>query len=291
MAVDLDHLLATFLEEADEHLAELEKGLLCVDENEPDLELLNTIFRAAHSIKGGSGVFGFDAITRLTHALEQLLDKLRKGVLPATRERIDLLLRAADGLVSLIAAARSDPDAPAEEPVALIGELAEAAEAGDAAPAAPPPRVAPAISPRPSGPRNWLVRIRPGPRLITDGMDPLLLLRNLSKRGKPVSVRANLDQLPSIESLEPSHCFLSWDVVLQTEEAPESLRQVFQFVEDECAVEVTDPLRSGDLTDHLESFRTLLAEYELAYGQLLGWVANRLPELRRIITGSAEAPN
>lgn len=265
MPVDLDQLLGTFLDEAGEHLAALESGLLGVSDGAPDPEALNAVFRAAHSLKGGSGVFGFDGITRLTHALEQLLDRMRKGQLPVTRDRVDLMLRAVDGLNGQFAAVRAG--APADPPPALLGALAEAASVEP--PGAPSPPPAPVVG----GPRVYQVALVPGPRLLTDGMDPLLLLRNLGKRGELLAVAADLDAVPDLDELDPNRCHISWSVTIRTTETADDLKAVFAFVEDDCAVTVTEPLAAP----RRARFGARLAEYEAAYDALLAWVAIRLP--------------
>ena len=78
MSIDVGQFHTVFFDESDEHLQEMERILLEIDVSAPDDEELNSIFRAAHSIKGGSGIFGFDALTRLTHVMENLLDQARK---------------------------------------------------------------------------------------------------------------------------------------------------------------------------------------------------------------------
>ncbi len=102
MPIDMQQFHAVFFEESQEHLAEMEQLLLQVDPNNPDAEQLNSIFRAAHSIKGGSGIFGFDALGSVTHVMENLLDKLRQGQMQITNPMIDILLAGVDILKSIL---------------------------------------------------------------------------------------------------------------------------------------------------------------------------------------------
>src|SRR5581483_11702441 len=104
--MDVRQFHAVFFEEATEHLASLESLLLSLDLLAPDAEQLNAIFRAAHSVKGGAATFGFADVAELTHALETLLDKLRKQEMLPTREMVDALLAGADVLSSQLAAHR-----------------------------------------------------------------------------------------------------------------------------------------------------------------------------------------
>jgi two-component system chemotaxis sensor kinase CheA len=117
MTFGMSQFLGVFFEEAEEHLAALEHLLLTLDIAQPDPEALNGIFRAAHSIKGSSGMFGFDDITSVTHVLETLLDKVRSGQMLLQAEMIDVLLESRDVLLQLVAAHKletPDPSIPVE---------------------------------------------------------------------------------------------------------------------------------------------------------------------------------
>lgn len=96
MTIDMSQFYEVFFDEAEELLAEKEKLLLAVDVSAPDTEDLNAIFRAAHSIKGGAATFGFTDITEVTHMLESLLDRIRKGEMALTAEHVDAFLAAKD---------------------------------------------------------------------------------------------------------------------------------------------------------------------------------------------------
>lgn len=112
MTFDIGQFVQIFLEEAAEHLAALESGLLAIDLQAPEAETLNAIFRAAHSIKGGAGTFGFGEMGEFTHTLETLLDRVRKGELALDEKRVDVCLRAVDLLRSMVEAHRRG-DTPA----------------------------------------------------------------------------------------------------------------------------------------------------------------------------------
>jgi two-component system chemotaxis sensor kinase CheA len=110
MSIDMKQFHTVFFDESQEHLDEMEQFLLTLDVASPDTEMLNSIFRAAHSIKGGSGIFGFDALTSATHVMEGLLDKIRKGNLSITAAMVDLFLRAVDKLKDILGAYRQGED-------------------------------------------------------------------------------------------------------------------------------------------------------------------------------------
>ncbi|WP_370600432.1 chemotaxis protein CheA [Pseudomonas nitroreducens] len=120
MATGMEQFLQVFFEETDEHLATLELLLIGLDLDQPDAEALNGIFRAAHSIKGSSGMFGFDDLTAVTHELETLLDRIRCGQTALRAEMIGVFLEARDVLQRLLDAHRDqcpDPSVPVQATV------------------------------------------------------------------------------------------------------------------------------------------------------------------------------
>src|SRR5450830_625687 len=102
MTIDMSQFFQVFFDEAEEGLAEMEKLLLAVNVSDPDDEDLNAIFRAAHSIKGGSATFGLTDITEITHVLESLLDRIRQGQMALTSQHVDAFLAAKDILKSML---------------------------------------------------------------------------------------------------------------------------------------------------------------------------------------------
>jgi two-component system chemotaxis sensor kinase CheA len=107
VALDLSRFSAAFFEEALEHLSSMEALLLELDIGRPDAEALNGIFRAAHSVKGGAGIFGFQSLADLTHVLESLLDRLRKGTLAPSKRLVDLVLSTCDVMRAHVLALKS----------------------------------------------------------------------------------------------------------------------------------------------------------------------------------------
>ena len=114
-AIDMAQFFQVFFDEAAEHLAAMEALLLGLDTAAPDAEELNAIFRAAHSIKGGAGTFGFTDLAELTHEAETLLDKLRKHELAASKDMVDVLLESGDALKAMLARHRGESGAEAPD--------------------------------------------------------------------------------------------------------------------------------------------------------------------------------
>ena len=112
MSIDIEQFHGVFFDESDEHLDDMEQLLMSLDVESPDPEELNSIFRAAHSIKGGSGIFGFDALMNLTHVMENLLDKARNNELSVTAEIVNVLLETLDVLKDTLNAYRDETPVP-----------------------------------------------------------------------------------------------------------------------------------------------------------------------------------
>ena len=137
MSIDMSQFYQVFFEETGEHLASMENLLLALDVHDPDSEQLNAIFRAAHSIKGSSGTFGFTDLQDVTHILENLLDKVRKGELKLREDMIDAFLDAGDVLKNLLAAHQGDGEADKPAAEAICQRLRQLTETV-AAPVVPP---------------------------------------------------------------------------------------------------------------------------------------------------------
>lgn len=181
--VDLSEFFDTFFDEADELLTNMEQQLLNLDLDQPDPDVLNGIFRAAHSIKGGAGTFGcFEELAKTTHLLENLLDLIRHGEMPLRQDMIDLFLETKDVLTEQVAAYRGSekPDQQVYERIcAQLRQLALEQQQGGAAgapapaPAAPAaaPQAAPAAAAAPAGDLPIRIRIS---RIQDKDVEPLV---------------------------------------------------------------------------------------------------------------------
>jgi len=110
MSIDISQFHQVFFEESFEGLDAMETGLLGLEDGVPDIETVNTIFRAAHSIKGGAGTFGFMAVSDFTHHLETLLDEIRNGKREVTRDATTACLQAVDVLREMLHAVQNSAE-------------------------------------------------------------------------------------------------------------------------------------------------------------------------------------
>ncbi|UAK26041.1 chemotaxis protein CheA [Sphingomonas nostoxanthinifaciens] len=253
--MDLDEIQQIFFQECEEALLAIESSFGLCRSGDYDRETINTIFRGVHSIKGGAGAFGHDALQGFTHHYETLLDKLRNDEVALTPALLDTLLAAFDVLTDHIAAARGDGAVPADAHVLVM--LAKAGEGGAAVEA--PAAEASAATVEPTAPaeapddfddifgmldggdaaptRCWWVKYRPGAGAFDHGGEPLLLLRELQRLGGTVA-EGDLDALPLLDALDPTQPCLAWTITLPETVAEDEIRGIFDFIGGSCAVDL-----------------------------------------------------
>ncbi|HEY6482513.1 MAG TPA: chemotaxis protein CheA [Steroidobacteraceae bacterium] len=243
MTVDLTQFHGAFFEESFEAIDSMEAALLKLDAGAPDQELINTIFRVAHSIKGGSATFGFGEIASFTHSLETLLDELRSGSMQVTLATSDLLLKSVDVMRAMLRCVQAQQPIDAQRVSDLQFDLelmiarktAVAAAASPGAAAGASRAQAPATAePRAS---RWRIAFRPYPQLFARGIDPLRMLRELSALGA-LQVRAELADVPRFADLDPRSCYLGWSLELNGSVTHGDIAQVFEWAEGDCALQI-----------------------------------------------------
>jgi two-component system chemotaxis sensor kinase CheA len=263
MSIDLAQFHATFFEESREALDAMEAGLLELDASGPNPETINTIFRVAHSIKGGAGMFGFTDIMRFTHTLETLLDELRGNRRGLDGRIANALLQSVDVLRELISTVQHGQPADTPRIDALHAELtalvAGAPAAVIAAPAvAPPPApvddeallasVPPAVTPASASPApaRWVIRFKPLPELLTRGNDPARLFGELAGLGQ-LDVECDASALPGFASLDPEVCQLAWTLTLTSDVPREAIDLIFEWAEGDCVLDIQRASAGGSV--------------------------------------------
>ena len=252
----------TFFQECEEQLAALEAGLLEMESGATDSETVNAVFRAVHSIKGGAGAFGLDDLVRFSHVFETVLDDVRAGKLSPDGRLMNVMLRAADALADLVRFSRDGGTANAERNAEITTELA--ALSGKTAPGAASasslsssPADAPfvddgiadfAFQPlgvdltelQPAGAHTWTIFFRPKAELYTKANETSVLFRELSRLGH-LSAEVHTTDLPSLSELDPEGAYLAWTISLTTAEPEGAIREVFEFVDEDCDLTI-EPL-------------------------------------------------
>jgi two-component system chemotaxis sensor kinase CheA len=234
--------LKEFREEADELLTSMEDALLAAQENAGvDREDLDAIFRAAHTIKGGSGLLGFSNIVSFTHVAENVLDDAREGKIALTPELIDIFLAVKDHMQAMVEiAVRDSSDAAIPATLLAKGDSLKAKLetylSSDLEAVVHQPKVTATKS---DGDSSWLIELKPDLHLFHQGMDPASFIEFLGTKGTILSITTNLDTLPDVQNIDPINCYVSWKIEYQGKQSQEEIEDVFSFIKSDCVIVVT----------------------------------------------------
>lgn len=222
----------TYLEEAREHLIQLEEALLELEKSPEDTELIDRVFRSMHTIKGSGAMFGFDDIAVFTHEVETVYDLVRGGKLTVTKELIDLSLKARDCIRMMLN--EEEPDEAFIE-----GTRSAFKRFNDQNTTAMIPEGKKKYSSLSSTGEQitYLIRFRPHPDLFKDGTNPIPLLQELQELGT-CNITAQLESIPALPIYDPEQCYTYWDIVLTTDAGVDAIKDVFIFVEDAAEIEI-----------------------------------------------------
>jgi two-component system chemotaxis sensor kinase CheA len=234
MSMDLQRFHVTFFEESREGLDAMEAGLLSLEQGSRDPEVINSVFRAAHSIKGGAGTFGFEAMAGLTHVLETLLDELRSGKREVELQAIDVILESVDVLRALLREAEHGTPADPVAVKAMHDRLQQAMTATASVQATAMP-----ASSQAAEPEAWQIGFTPAPSLFMSGNDPLRIIRELEHLG-PLQVACRSGRLPGFSDLDPLEAYLAWDLGLIAKVPRSAIEETFAWVVDDCELEIRE---------------------------------------------------
>jgi len=271
--------LETFIVESRDLLQDMEDLLLSLEHSNDSADAINAIFRAAHTIKGSSGLFGLDHIVRFTHVLESLLDKVRDGDIPISSQLVAVLLPCCDHLGLLIDRIAKgelgdaiDLAGAGAELHAKLGQFLEHKQEG----AADVGRVvqhrheetnhASRTEGEAVDSGNWYLSLRFGPDCLRNGMDPLSFIRYLSTLGDVVHLITLSNELPGAEDMDPETCYLGFEVVLKSNATKEAIENVFEFVNEDSVIRIVPP--NSKIDEYIEIINALPDDDELL-GEIL----------------------
>jgi two-component system chemotaxis sensor kinase CheA len=230
-----DIIVKAFINETGEMLSELEGYLLDLEDNPEDKETLNAVFRVMHTVKGSSGMAGFEEIYKFAHQVEETLDNIRKGEVSFSREVADKTLEARDIILELINNGEEVTSelekqmnnvlaffsgAPAEENTAEKGKLTTETTDNDSS-------------------NKIKVIFKPDPGIFLTGSDPLHLMQELELLGH-AEVKAELENIPRLNELKPEQSYINWSAVVDSEKGISAVKDVFIFVESDSEVHVEE---------------------------------------------------
>lgn len=224
----------TYLEESFEGLDIMEAGLLDLEPGIPDTDKINEIFRAAHSIKGGSGTFGFNEIIDFTHVLETLLDEMRDGRRNVTQEAIDTMLQAVDVLRDMMTRLQNHEEIDEVKAAEVQADM-ERILNGGSAPEIEAVEATSTVTQATMSPGEWKIEILPESDLLQTGNEPIRIFRELEALGN-LLVEVDDSQLPSVEELNPENLYLKWQLTLKGADIEEAdVREVFEWIDGDGA--------------------------------------------------------
>lgn len=247
--MNLDDALQTFILESRELLGEMENALLALEQAEEKDELVNAIFRAAHTIKGSAGLFGLDPLVAFTHDVESLLDQVRAGHFNiADKPVVLLLLSCCDHIGHLVTAVSLGArDIGADllrqgKPLTaqLLGYLAKSERPESLA------EEALLVRTEQEPLQHWHISLRFGPEVLKNGMDPLSFIRYLNTLGH-IDRMTTLDAMPASEAMDPELCYLGFEIEFQSRADQAAIEHVFEFVRDDCTLQIMPAHRASSL--------------------------------------------
>lgn len=236
----LDAGRAVFLVEATEILEQLEESLLELEDAPDNDELVGSIFRALHTIKGSGAMFGFDRVSSFTHEVETVFEQVRTGTMRVSRELIDLTLGSRDVIRRMLDDEATDDDATDEEAGRIIAAL-QRISVGEtpAASAAPGAFAADEENTGHTEGRftTWRIRFKPMEDIFATGTDPTFLLEDLRELGHCDIVAKN-DDIPRLSALDPERFYIGWDILLTTDKGRKAIEDVFIFIDDDSELKI-----------------------------------------------------
>ena len=272
--MDMDSGIQAFAEESHEMLEEIENILLKLEDEPDDSDLINELFRAVHTIKGASGLFGFDNVMNFTHTAESVMMRVRDGEIPVTPDLLNLLLSSRDQMLTLVDIALDGNDPLDADVQAMDDKLSAQLHTflGEEVPANEEDQNT-EITVETNEPSandvassNWHLSLRFKEDVLRDGMDPLSFIRYMETIGDIEGLTVISDNLPSATEMDPESCYLGFEIELKTEAKKEEIEEIFEFVQEEYVIHILPP------HSHIEKYIKLineLPEENLKIGELL----------------------
>lgn len=253
--MSLDEIKVTFFAECVDQLSELEGGLFSMSEDDADLEVINSIFRAVHSIKGGAGSFGLTDLVQFSHVFESALDVLRKDVSETTSDRLELLMGASDVLGDIVVSSRDGGDTIdwanlADELRQGFGLASQEEEDNEEVEEFVPVPISIADLdfglPASTG-TEFEIKFKPTGEFYQCGHDPRILLRQLTELGES-TVTCHNENIPMLADFNPDENYLSWTIKLTTERMESDIANIFDWVESCCELSIEQSSTGADIS-------------------------------------------
>ena len=246
---DLKEIYDIFFEESAEGLEVMETGLLSLDFGAADLDTINDIFRAAHSIKGGAGTFGFMGVSAFTHGVETIMDQMRDGKRDVTEENVQLLLESVDCIGTMLECIKNDEPDNAEQRKPLEERITALLSGSEQESNKTPPKADQDKTTADSNSnqtRTWQISFAPNTEVLRTGNDPVLLFKELGSLGE-LTVKVNQTNVPDFDDFDPEELHLSWILELISSCEESQISEVFTWVIGQCELNISE--KSQDMAE------------------------------------------
>jgi two-component system chemotaxis sensor kinase CheA len=270
MNLDLGDALQTFFAESRSLLQDMEEGLLRLETAPDDVEAINAVFRAAHTIKGSSGLFGLDDIVAFTHKAENVLDRVRNNELTLSEGLVGLFLSCRDHIERLLDLTADGEEMDTDtrrQGEALAAQLSQCMGGAGTLPAET--HAADPVENLGGGGGAgdaWHISLRFGQDVMKSGMDPLSFIRYLGTLGEIVHLTTLDDALPDAAGMDPECCYLGFEIRLRSDADKARIEGVFEFVRDDCQLNILPP--GSRIADYVNLIETL-PENSVRLGEIL----------------------
>jgi two-component system chemotaxis sensor kinase CheA len=232
----IDNFRKKFIEEATEHIQDIEQALLELEQSPTDKPLIERVFRAMHSLKGSGAMFGFEKISEFTHNLETVYDFVRNEEMVITSELLNLTLASVDHLSSLLKEDNELSDEVRQQHANLMGQIDKFIKANHSS------QKTEQVEQKTESVSNeniktYYVLFQPNEDIMSNGTNPLFLLDDINSLGQCIAI-PKLKKIPELEEFDSNKCYTSWELVLATAADMSAITDVFIFVEEECELQV-----------------------------------------------------
>jgi two-component system chemotaxis sensor kinase CheA len=301
--MNLDEARGALVQEARELLVAMEEALLEIESGGYSADLINAIFRAAHTIKGSAGLFGLESLIGFTHVVESLLDQVRNGEKVLDGAMLSLLLTCGDYIGSLIGAVEAHTELEEPNPelrAYLLGQLNEylqgeapavpdtPAESAGELVAAPAAKVD-VLEGEAVSSELWHISLRPSADVLRNGMDPLSFLRYLGRLGRIVYLHTLTDKLPTAAEFDAETCYLGFEIAFESSAGKQEIEDVFEFIREDSQLLILPP--RSQIQAYLRLIELLPESPKLLGEILLRCGALTAHELERVLALQQGAPS
>lgn len=239
---EIDLFKQKFIEESMENVSDLEEALFLLENDNTNIDIIERIFRAMHSLKGGGAMFGFNELSDFTHHLETIYDKVRNNLLTVDENIISTTFKAVDQIKHLLNIDDLDEDEKQQlesfkqELIAIVNDDNSKEENK---------HIELNKQEDTTGVKTYFVDFKPHADIFANGTNVLFLLDDIASLGK-VDVFYDNQKVPELSDFDPTNCYVNWKIVVSTEEQLNELQDIFIFVEDECDLNIK-AIYNGDL--------------------------------------------